>query len=128
MRPPGRVVDTGAIRRYVAADSLTVSAALAGLEAGGFTALVPAVCLSEAYWMVDRDDEPMLDVLRTLPQIEVVALDAGDAPAVGGLGRYLGTLGMAHACLLAAVLRVPLMTTEPALAGKILSPDLIREV
>jgi hypothetical protein len=128
VRPAGRVVDTGAIRRYVAADSLTVSAALAGLEAGGFTALVPAACLSEAYWMADQDDTAMLDVLRTLPQVEVVELGAGDAPAVGGLARYLGTLGMAHACLLAAVKRVPLMTTEPALAGKILGADLIREV
>ncbi|GAA2381551.1 hypothetical protein Cme02nite_52230 [Catellatospora methionotrophica] len=128
MRRAGRVLDTGAIRRYVAADSLTVSAALAGLEAGGFTALVPALCLSEAYWAADRADEPMLDVLRTLPQVEVVALSAGDAQAVGGLAHHLGTLGLAHACLLAAVLRVPLMTTEPTLAGKILGADLLREV
>jgi hypothetical protein len=92
VRPRGRVVDTSAIRRYVAADSMTVSAALAGLEDRGFTAVVP------------------------------------DAPAIGGLARFLGTLGMAHACLLAAVLRVPLMTAEPALAGKILGADLIREV
>lgn len=128
MRPRGRVVDTGAIRRYVAADSMTVSAALAGLEDRGYTAVVPALCLSEAYWMADRGDEAMLDVFRTLPQVEIVSLDPGDAPAVGGLARFLGTLGMAHACLLAAVLRVPLMTAEPALAGKILGADLIREV
>ncbi|MEV4412640.1 hypothetical protein [Catellatospora sp. NPDC049609] len=128
MRPRGRVVDTSAIRRYAAADSMTVSAALAGLEDRGFTAVVPALCLSEAYWMADPGGEGMLDILRTLPQVEIVALEPGDAPAVGGLARFLGTLGMAHACLLAAVLRVPLMTAEPALAGKILGADLIREV
>ena len=128
MSSPARILDTSAIARYVAADGVTVSAVLSALDANNLTALVPATCLSEAYWSVVDDDEPMLDIFRTLPQIRVAPLEPGDALAVGGLARFLGSLGMAHACLLAAAMQIPLMTTEPILAGKMLRPQLIWEV
>lgn len=128
MSSPARILDTTAIARYVAADGVTVSAVLSALGANNLTALVPATCLSEAYWAVADVGEPMLDIFRTLPQIRIAPLAPGDAAAVGGLARFLGSLGMAHACLLAAAMQTPLMTAEPALASKMLRPELIREV
>ncbi|MBV1855708.1 hypothetical protein [Catellatospora tritici] len=128
MRPVARIVDASAIRRYLAGDDVAFAAQLVALDDAGYQVLVPALCLSEAYWAVDAADEPLLDVFRTLRQVTVAPLPAGDAQAVGGLARFLGTLGMAHACLLAAVTHTPLLTAEPALAGKLLRPDLIRQV
>lgn len=122
------IIDTSAIQRFVAADGLTISSMLAEFTDAGCTVIAPATCISEAYWKVGDDDEPMLDVLHGLPPIRVEPLAATDAPSVGSMARFLGSLGMAHACLLAASARITLLTAEPVLAGKMLDRNQIWEV
>ncbi len=120
-----RVVDTSAIQRYIAADGLSVSGVLSFLADEGFCVLTPATCISEAYWHVDPDDSPMLDLFHTLPQVRVEPLGAGDALIVGGMARFTGSLGLANACMLVRSMDIPLMTAEPVLASKLLPSDLI---
>ncbi len=122
------VIGTSAIQRYVAADGLTISPLLAEFTDAGCTVIAPATCLSEAYWQADGDDEPMLGILNSLPPIRVDPLEAGDATSVGSMARFLGSLGMAHACLLASSGRLTLLTAEPILASKMLNSAQIWEV
>ncbi|GIH03161.1 hypothetical protein Rhe02_12280 [Rhizocola hellebori] len=123
-----RIIDTSAIQRYVAAEGITVSGVLSFMADVGVRVLAPAVSISEAYWAVKLDDSPMLDVFHTLPQLAVEPLQATDAMIVGNMARFMGSLGLANACMLARSMDIPLMTADPVPASKLLPAELIWEV
>jgi hypothetical protein len=47
---------------------------------------------------------------------------------VGNMARFMGSLGLANACMLARSMDIPLMTADPVPASKYLPADLIWEI
>ncbi len=118
-----RVLDTGALLAYATQKSAVVSATLVVAAEQGFKIAAPVTCVAEAYQEASAEAALMLDLLRGLPPIRLLGLAAGDGVTVGGIARFAGRLGLAHACLIAMGERIAVMTTEPATALKIIRDD-----
>jgi hypothetical protein len=65
----------------------------------GLGVAVPAVCLAEACGAVPYAEAQYFAVLRALPFVTVVPLEADECMFVGDLGRRAGRLGLGHAAV-----------------------------
>jgi hypothetical protein len=118
-----RVLDTTALVAYAGQLSTLVPATLAAAAEHGRTVGVPVACVAEAYQQVSADAALLLDLLCALPPVRVLDLAAADGPMVGGIARFAGRIGLAHACLVTLAERVPVMTADTAAARRVIGED-----
>lgn len=123
-----RLLDTGALLAYAQDDTPLIGAHLATCAENDWRMQTSALCLAEAYQAASADAVDLLDVLVSLPQIEVVDCVAGDSRITGTIGRHVGRLGLAHSCLIAMATQTPLFTGQAAEAGRVLDGFLIHEL
>jgi hypothetical protein len=116
----GLVLDTSAVLAYAHGSEL-VGESIAKAADVKLHALVPALCLAEAYRRIDTDGWSYVDILAMLPNVVVVPVQHGDCPFVGGWARALGSLDLAQATYeTASNPLVPLMTAHRDLVGRVL--------
>ncbi len=113
------VLDSPAIRAY-AAGTHGVGGMLARISAGGEIAIIPALCLAEAYRSATTDEALVLDLLHDLPVTVVTPVVADDCAVLGGWAGRLGRMDLAHAAMASAVGRVPIVTTDRHLVHDLL--------
>jgi hypothetical protein len=118
-----RVLDTSALLAYASAESAIVPATLAAAAERGMKVIIPVTCVAEAYQSASAEAALMLDLLCALPTTETTALEPGDGVTVGGIAKFAGRLGLAHACLITMSERLPVMTADTAAALKIVKDE-----
>jgi hypothetical protein len=123
-----RLLDTGALLSYAENDDPHVGFRLAYCSDRGWLMQTSALCVAEAYQAASEDGVSMLDILLSLPQVEVIDCFTGDGRITGLLGKHVGRLGLAHSCLLAMSGQTPLFTAEAAEASRVLESFLIEEM
>jgi hypothetical protein len=125
---PIRVLDTGALLGYAQQADSHVAYQLAYCADHDLTMQTSVLCVAEAYRDSDPDAADLLDLLLALPTIEVVDCRAQDGDMVGAVAKKVDRLSLAHSCLLVYALDVPLMTTDPATALRVLDQGMIWEL
>ena len=130
-RPSYWVLDTGALMAY-AHGAETVGQRLVHVSEAEGVALIPTVCLLEAYSLLDYDETEMLRVLRGLPAVETVApaidvAKADDCPHIGGMARRAGRLGAGHAAFVALTSAAGVVTSRPDQIRTLLGEEWIVE-
>jgi hypothetical protein len=123
-----RLLDTGALLAYAQDDAPVVGSYLVSCAENGWQMQTSSVCVAEAYRSATDDAVDLLDLLLSLPQVDVVECTANDGRITGLLGKHVGRLGLAHSCLLAMSSQTPLFTAEAAEAGRVLDGFLIEEL
>jgi hypothetical protein len=119
----GLVLDTPAILAYATHRS-AVGERLFELADADQIALLPALCLAEAYRRIDSPGWDYLDVLSDLPHSVVAPVERDLCSMLGGWARSTGSMDLAHAALEAAVRAiVPIMTNRAELLGDVLARD-----
>jgi hypothetical protein len=105
------VLDAGAMLRY--GQSVELGRLLGGAVDVATRVVLPLISLAEAYRQA-ADDEALalLDALCGQPTVTVVAAQADDALALGGIGAAVGDLDRAHAIVEAMRRRAVLLTTD----------------
>jgi hypothetical protein len=115
-------LDTTAVMAYVEGTN-GVGPMLARASERGEQAIVPALCLADAYRQVDSEGALLLDLLHDSPTIIVTAAEADDCAVLGGWTRTLGRMDLAHAALEAATFHIPLVTADRDLVTQILPKE-----
>ncbi|WP_117208195.1 hypothetical protein [Allorhizocola rhizosphaerae] len=128
MSTPIRVLDTGALLGYAQQTDSHVAYQLAYCADQDLTMQTSVLCVAEAYRDSDPDAADLLDVLLGLPTIEVVECRVQDGDMVGAVAKKVDRLSLAHSCLLVYALDVPLMTTDPATALRVLDKGMVWEL
>jgi hypothetical protein len=105
------VLDTPAVRAY-ASGTHDVGDLLARTSARHDLAIVPALCLAEAYRTASAEEALVLDLLHNLPVTVITPVVADDCAVLGGWARRLGRIDLAHAALASSVGRVPIVTSD----------------
>jgi hypothetical protein len=118
-----RVLDTGAMLAYARQGSPTVSATLLVAADQDYAVGIPVTCVAEAYQQASAEEALMLDLLCALPAVQVLSLEHSDGPTVGGIAKFAGRLGLAHACLITMGERIAVVTAEPEAALKVIGDD-----
>jgi hypothetical protein len=123
MTAAGLVLDTDAMLAY-ARGSLVVGAAIAKTTATARHVLVPVLCLAEAYRRATSEEWDYLELLWTVPGVEVSRVEPGDAQFLGGHARTLGSKHLAHAVIEAAAHPVtPIMTSQRERVTQVLAKE-----
>jgi hypothetical protein len=105
------VLDTPAISAY-ATGTHGVGLMLARTSAAGEIAILPALCLAEAYRSATAEDALLLDHLHNLPVTVVTPVVADDCAVLGGWAGRLGRMDLAHAAMASAIGRIPIVTPD----------------
>jgi hypothetical protein len=123
MTDPGLVLDTSAALAYTEG-VFAVGERIADANTAGVAVVLPALCLAEAYRQVDAEGANLLDLLADLPQVVVTPVERDLCPFLGGWGRTLESMDLAHAALEAAARPVvPLMTTRREKLARVLARE-----
>ncbi|HEX6682753.1 MAG TPA: hypothetical protein VF062_08160 [Candidatus Limnocylindrales bacterium] len=128
MSRPIRVLDTGALLGYAHQTKMQVPSQLAYCADEGLWMRTSVLCVAEAYHDCHDDATDMLDVLLSLPTVEVVDCRVGDGDVVGNVAKRVERISLAHSCMLVWELDVPLMTTDQRRASKVLEDGLIWQI
>lgn len=123
MRDVAVVLETSAALSY-AEGSLVVGELLARVADNARVAIVPALCLAEAYRRVDDGGWRRLEVLAGHPNVVVTPVEQDMCAVLGGWSRELETMAFAQAAIEAASRPiVPIMTNRPELVGRCLPKE-----
>jgi hypothetical protein len=115
-------MDTACVLAYVDGH-YEIGKAIADRADLGESVVVPMVCLMEAYRRVDPKRHEMVEMLASLDNVETPPVEVGDCAFIGGWGRQVGSLDLAHAVLEAASRPiVPIMTGDPDAVRTVLAP------
>lgn len=110
MNPVGYVLDAAAMLRY--GSSVELGQLLGGAVETATQVALPLISLAEAYRRASEEQLPLLDALRCQPAVGVLAPDAEDALALGGIAATVGDLNRAHAVIEAMRQRAVLLTPD----------------
>lgn len=116
------MLDTPAITAF-ARGSIYMASMVRTLADNGMGMLVPAVCLMEAH--ATADDVDLVDLLASLANVEVVALDADEARTAGRMwrGEPGRSAAAVHAAWLAAGAVAPVVTDDAGRLTGLLKDD-----
>jgi len=124
---PYWVLDTGALVAF-AHGVEAVGQVLVDVADIGGTVAVPAVCLVEAYSLLQRDEYELLKMLRRNPTVLTLPLGVDldhrdDCPGVGSMTRHTGRVGAGHAVYAALITAAGVVTSRPDQIRAVLGPD-----
>lgn len=128
MNQPIRVLDTGALLGFARQTDSHVPYQLAFCADEHMTMQTSSLCVAEAYRDCDTDATDLLDIMLSLPTVEVAEFRTEDADMVGNIAKRVDRISLAHSCMLVWQFDAPLMTTDGGRAGKVLDRDLVREL
>jgi hypothetical protein len=111
VNPVGYVLDAAAMLQY--GSSLELGRLLFGALETDTVVALPLISLAEAYRRASEEQVSLLDALCGQPAVDVLAPEADDALALGGIAASLGDLDRAHAVVEAMRQRAVLLTAEP---------------
>ena len=110
MTTVGLVVDADALLGYASGSEL-IGMLIAKTADAGQSVVIPAISLAEAYRSVDSTGFRYLDIVVTLPWVDVAPLDHELCLFVGGWSRTMG-LELAHAAVEASSFPEALFATS----------------
>ena len=110
MNPVGYVLDAAAMLRY--GSSIELGQLLGGAVETATRVALPLISLAEAYRRATEGQLALLDALCCQPAVGVLAPDAEDALALGGIAASVGDLDRAHAVVEAMRQRAVLLTPD----------------
>jgi hypothetical protein len=110
VNPVGYVLDAAAMLRY--GSSIELGQLLGGAVETATLVALPLISLAEAYRRASEEQLALLDALRGQPAVGVLAPDADDALALGGIAASVGDLDRAHAVIEAMRQRAVLLTPD----------------
>lgn len=125
MRPPIRVLDTGALLGYAYQTDSHVPYQLAFCADQQLTMQTSVLCVAEAYRDCDNDAIDMLDILLSLQAVEVAECRVQDGDMVGNIAKRVERISLAHSCMLVWQSDAPLITTDAGMAREVLDGELI---
>jgi hypothetical protein len=106
----GYVLDAAAMLRY--GSSVELGRLLFGAVETDTVVALPLISLAEAYRCASEEQVVLLDALCGQPAVGVLAPDAADALALGGIAATVGDLNRAHAVVEAMRRRAVLLTPD----------------
>jgi hypothetical protein len=110
VNPVGYVLDAEAMLRY--GKSRELGQLLGGAVETATLVALPLISLAEAYRRASEEQVALLDALCGQPAVGVLAPDAEDALALGGIAGSVGDLNRAHAVVEAMRQRAVLLTPD----------------
>lgn len=128
MNQPIRVLDTSALLGYAHQSNRQIPSQLAFCADHELSMVTSVLCVAEAFRDCDDEAVDLLDLLLSLPTIEIAECRPQDADVVGNVAKRVQRLSLAHSCVLVWQLDTPVMTTDTSAAGKVLDADLIWEI
>ena len=125
MSRPIRVLDTGALLGYARQTDSHIPYQLAFCADENMTMQTSALCVAEAYRDCDTDAADLLDIMLSLPTMEIAEFRVEDADVVGNIAKKVDRISLAHSCVLVWQFDAPLLTTDGRKAAKVLESGLV---
>jgi hypothetical protein len=126
VRPPGYVLDTGALLAYATQDE-KLGQILVDAADLGRRVTIPVICLIEAYRILDHDEHHLLGPLRSNSTVDIAEINTSwgsdAAPTIGAMTRHTGRLGASHTVWVAMSTRAEVVTSLAHQLTPILGAD-----
>ncbi len=127
MNPPYWVLDTGALLAFVHGVERVGQLLVDATDVDG-TVAVPLTCVLEAYSLLDLREHEHLRLLRRNRSVRMAVPsfdpnDGDDCPVIGGMARFTGRLGAAHAAYVALTNAAGVVTSRADQIQSVLGED-----
>jgi predicted nucleic acid-binding protein len=121
------VLDANAVLAY-GSGSLAVGKLISAAADKGRRVVVPGLCLAEAFRRIDSEGWVLLEVLESLPAVDITPVNTEDCRVMGGFARKLRSKHLAHAVIEATAFSalgdaVPIMTADRDLVARVLPKE-----